>query len=141
MSRNSPSGPFVPIKNPYPGSSDLDADETQYFRVGSTQNLNVNEIDGQIYIRQASKLLQLTAVMLSAGTDPVTHTFNVRVNGVNVPGMTLTLVDNVALVPVTVGPSGSGELGVGDLVSLQLISGLDLGVLGTVRTFLDIGER
>lgn len=137
--RSSPSGPLTPIQNPYPGISSFSSATTVYMGIHSLSG-SATEVTTQTIYPRGGKLISLEIQIFIVGTDAVTHTWNVRKNGVLVPGMAATLFDN-SLNSVTVAPStvDGSQITATDLISLEMVPGTFAGVGCQFRSFLNVG--
>lgn len=139
MTRKSPSGPLLNEPSQWPGSNSLETG-LRYMPIGDVSTPVSLEAEGQIYIATPSKLQSLEVQIITAGADAVNVLWNVRINGILVPGMIINLqADEVS--GASVAPDDATELAIGDLVSLLVTSGTIAGTSPLVRTFVNISER
>lgn len=138
MSRNSPSGPQNGESN-FPGFNDASTSATEYQQLG-TLNDPTTEIDTQYYVNVPSKLQSLEVQIIDVGAGAgANYVWNVRVNGVAVPGMTVSL-DPLAIGGDSATPTDPTNLAVGDLLSLEVVTGAAT-TAPKVRTFLNVGSN
>ncbi len=138
--RTSPSGPLSPIENPYPGVATFTSAATLFQGIHSLL-IATSERNGQTIYARGGKILGLTISIFQAGTDSgVLHTWNVRKNGVLVPGMVLSM-DDATVATATVGPStvDGATISPTDLISLQMVPGTFVGDGAQFRSYLNIG--